>query len=121
MSGPAGTMPTSTFSCIFQGILPPPPLQYRFLTICSDVTEEPSKTVPVGAIVGAVVGGVVVLVGLLILAVFIYRRKRSAKEPEPAPESTKEAGVHNVVLPYKGSQETLSSLVSLILCEYGRC
>ncbi|KAG8719592.1 hypothetical protein FRC08_002458 [Ceratobasidium sp. 394] len=90
---------------------PPPSLPpYRILTRRSDPTEEPSKTVPIGAIVGAVVGGVVVLVGLIVLAVFIYRRKRSAKEPEPAPESAKAAGVHNVVLPYKGSQETLSTL-----------
>ncbi|KAG9078970.1 hypothetical protein FS749_008964 [Ceratobasidium sp. UAMH 11750] len=81
-----------------------------FMYIPSDPTEEPSKTVPIGAIVGAAVGGVVVLVGLIVLAVFIYRRKRSAKEPEPAPESAKAAGVHNVVLPYKGSQETLSTL-----------
>ncbi|KAG8739948.1 hypothetical protein FRC10_004975 [Ceratobasidium sp. 414] len=82
---------------------------YANLDFFIDWSEEPAKTVPVGAIVGAVVGGVV-LIGLIILGVFLYRRKCATK---PAPEPTKEAGVHNVVLPHKGSQETLATLVSL--------
>ncbi|KAG9124684.1 hypothetical protein FRC07_010634 [Ceratobasidium sp. 392] len=72
----------------------------------------------IGTIVGAVIAGVVVLFGLILLGVFIYRRKRSTNSNAVAkadvPEAdTKEPGVHMVTLKKRGSDDTLATTANL--------
>ncbi|KAG8796019.1 hypothetical protein FRC12_006348 [Ceratobasidium sp. 428] len=95
---------------------------FMYMPSGESATHGLSK-VMIGTIVGAVVAGVVVLLGLIILGVFIYRRKKSTTTAEEKPtrtpirtsaamaaDSKKEEPIHMVVLPHRGSEDTLATL-----------